>query len=280
MKRFLIIGGDSRQDYLQQYLENDGFPVMRYRGQEQAQPSLADAMEQANVILSPLPLTKNGTELFSAAEGEALPILAFLSCLKKGHILFGGNIPDQVKSRCRTEDIPVYDFMKMEDVALKNTVATAEGAIAEAIVLSPGALHHSSCLITGYGRCGETLARKLTALDVRVTAADRSKARLALAYSQGLRCMHLGTPFPFCSFSLSSFDVIFNTIPSLVLDDSALRTAKKDAVLLDLASAPGGIDLTACKKRGLRAKSCPGLPGLYCPKAAAKILYQAVTEHL
>lgn len=39
MKRFLIIGGDSRQDYLQQYLENDGFPVMRYRGQEQAQPS-------------------------------------------------------------------------------------------------------------------------------------------------------------------------------------------------------------------------------------------------
>ena len=76
MKRFLIIGGDSRQDYLQQYLENDGFPVMRYRGQEQAQPSLADAMEQANVILSPLPFTKNGTERFSAAEGEALPILS------------------------------------------------------------------------------------------------------------------------------------------------------------------------------------------------------------
>ncbi len=323
MHTFLIIGGDSRQDYLKQYLEQDGFAVLRWTsettpaffedtsgssggsdssgssgafdssggsgafdssgnsGSSDPQDSLIHAMEQADVILCPVPFTNHGPD----------PAV-LLSGLKAGHILFGGAIPETVISHCARLGIPVHDFMKMEEVALKNTVATAEGAVAEAIALSPGVLHGSRCLVTGFGRCGETLAAKLKGLDARVTAADRSSVRLALAYSQGYRTLLIDQPFSGSSTCLSDFDFIFNTIPSLVLEPSALRLLKADALLIDIASAPGGFawqseNILEHKNPGncgsncrILVKRCPGLPGRYCPKAAAEILYQALLSHL
>ena len=41
---------------------------------------------------------------------------------------------------------------------------------------------------------------------------------------------------------IHEFDIIFNTIPSLILDDEILTKVKKDALIIDLASKPGGID--------------------------------------
>lgn len=323
MHTFLIIGGDSRQDYLEQYLKRDGFPVLRWPGGEES-PATADgsaaiakAMEQADVILGPVPFTKNGTHLFdcpaesrSQEESAAsVSITDLLSGLTNRHTLFGGNIPKQIISHCAQLGISVYDFMKMEEITLKNTVATAEGAIGEAITLSPGTLHGSRCLVIGFGRCGETLAEKLKGLDAQVTAADCSAPRLALAYALGFSPVQMKQPFSGSSAFLSAFDFIFNTVPAPVLDRSALRLLNTDAVLIDIASGPGGIDLsssiasdsdsisdgssssddssssgcstnTAPKAHRLCIKRCPGLPGRYCPKAAAEILYQAILEHL
>lgn len=304
MHTFLIIGGDSRQDYLEQYLKSDGFPVLRWPGSEKS-PAAADdsaaisrAFQQADIILGPVPFTQNGTHRFSCSaeshvQEESAPSLSLpdlLSELTNRHILFGGNIPKQIIDHCAQSGISVYDFMKMEEVALKNTAATAEGAICEAITLSPGVLHQSRCLVIGFGRCGETLAAKLKGLDAYVTAADCSAPRLALAYALGFRPVLMKQPFSGSSAFLSEFDFIFNTVPAPVLDGSALRLLKEDAVLIDIASAPGGIDFTdrnsdirtenAPEEHTLQIRRCPGLPGRYCPKAAAEILYQAVLEHL
>lgn len=285
MHTVLIIGGDSRQDYLEQYLRRGGFPVLRWPGPDGIRPSASrpesidSAMELADIIVCPVPFTKNGSDIFDSSKEKAdnedcpLAITAFLSSLKSSHTLFGGAIPKQVVSHCSQLKIPVYDFMKMEEVALKNTVATAEGAIAEAITLSPGVLHGSRCLIIGFGRCGETLAGKLKGLDAQVTAADRSAQRLALAYAKGCFPVLMEQPFSEHSTFLSDFDFIFNTVPEPVLGPSVRRLLKEDAALIDIASAPGGIHLD-------NAKQCPGLPGRYCPKAAAEILYQAILEHL
>lgn len=106
-------------------------------------------MEDSHIILCPVPFTKDGKTIFSENSLPGLEIQTFTACLKNTHILFGGNIPSAVRERCDLLSIPSHDFMKMEDVAWKNAVATAEGAVAEAISLSPVNLYRSRCLVTG-----------------------------------------------------------------------------------------------------------------------------------
>ena len=39
---------------------------------------------------------------------------------------------------------------------------------------------------------------------------------------------------------IHEFDIIFNTIPAVVLDEYILANVRKDALIIDLASKPGG----------------------------------------
>ena len=50
----------------------------------------------------------------------------------------------------------------------------------------------------------------------------------------------------------------------------------EDAVVLDIASAPGGCDSAYCKEKHVPYKLALGLPGLYCPKTSAMILLEAM----
>ena len=71
-------------------------------------------------------------------------------------------------------------------------------------------------------------------------------------------------------------DTVINTIPAPVLTEPLLALVRKDALLLELASAPGGIDAAAAHERGLRYIRAPGLPAKYAPERAAVILRDAV----
>ena len=75
-------------------------------------------------------------------------------------------------------------------------------------------------------------------------------------------------------------DFIFNTIPSLVLDTALANQVQENAAVIDIASAPGGVDFQALERRNIRARLCPGLPGRYSPLSSALILYEAVMEHI
>ncbi|MBR6718867.1 MAG: hypothetical protein IKI77_11075 [Oscillospiraceae bacterium] len=41
---------------------------------------------------------------------------------------------------------------------------------------------------------------------------------------------------------LGTFPLIINTVPAMLLDSQMLRLVRKDALILDLASKPGGDD--------------------------------------
>ena len=61
-----------------------------------------------------------------------------------------------------------------------------------------------------------------------------------------------------------------------VLDEKRLSWADPGVFLLDLASAPGGIDQEAAKARGLRLTRAPGLPGRTAPVTAAAAIRESV----
>lgn len=59
-----------------------------------------------------------------------------------------------------------------------------------------------------------------------------------------------------------------------------VKQLQENAAVIDIASAPGGVDFQALECRNIRARLCPGLPGRYSPLSSALILYEAVMEHI
>lgn len=76
------------------------------------------------------------------------------------------------------------------------------------------------------------------------------------------------------------FDIIFNTVPALVIGPQVLSRQEGDTMLIELASSPGGIDRTFAQQRGLRIIDAQSLPGRVAPKTAAEYMKEAIYNML
>jgi len=275
LKNFLVLGGDLRQLYLAEKLKKNGesTEVYFYASKDF---SLEKALVNSDIIVCPIPFTKDKINIFSTQGLEDLNIEKFLSCISPKHTIWGGNIPQNIKNELQKMDIAYFDFMDMEEVSIKNAVATAEGTIAEGIRLSTKNLHNSKCLVLGYGRCGKVLAQKLKALDAHVTVAARNEQAMAYSFSFGLETVNIKD----IESIINKFDFIFNTVPELIIKKSLIELMKKDVVIIDISSAPGGVDFKYCKELGINANLCLGLPGKFSPETSADILFDAIINGL
>ena len=66
----------------------------------------------------------------------------------------------------------------------------------------------------------------------------------------------------------------------MVFNKELLPKLKKDCLIIDLASAPGGVDFNEAKKLGLKVIWALSLPGKCSPKSAALIIGNAVENYL
>lgn len=165
---------------------------------------------------------------------------------------------------------PSARYARREEYQIAIARLTAEGAIA--LLRPETGLSGAHILLLGYGRIARLLARELQKAGALVTAAARSGEQRAWAEAEGIEAL----PLDALSGALDRFDVIIGTIPAPVLTEPLLSLVRKDALLLELASAPGGIDAAAAHERGLRYIRAPGLPAKYAPERAAVILRDAV----
>lgn len=165
---------------------------------------------------------------------------------------------------------PSARYARREEYQIAIARLTAEGAIA--LLRPETGLSGAHILLLGYGRIARLLARELQKAGALVTAAARSGEQRAWAEAEGIEAL----PLDALSGVLDRFDVIIGTIPAPVLTEPLLALVRKDALLLELASAPGGIDAAAAHERGLRYIRAPGLPAKYAPERAAVILRDAV----
>ena len=155
---YAVIGGDMRQVYLTEQLSqesrvthyglanvpdihrcNDFLPIEA--------SSLDEAVGSSRCIVCPIPFSKNGIHLNQNILKENIPITTLLDNLKPGQLFFGGCIPDDFKRTATEKNIFIYDLMEDFALATYNTLATAEGAICEAIIRSPLNLHQSQCAV-------------------------------------------------------------------------------------------------------------------------------------
>ena len=281
IKEFAIIGGDLRTIKLAKILAKEGNMVYTY-GLEKAEElkeikniifceKLIEAVKMVQVVIGPIPFSSDGININMPFSEGKLSVREFMHNLN-AKILIAGTIAPNVYELANDEYIEIVDIMKREELAVLNTIATAEGAIEIAIANTNKILHGSNVLVLGFGRIGKVLARKLAGLATKVTCAARKEEDLAWIKAYG----HMATNINLIGKNLNEFDVIINTIPQMILTSEKLEYVKKDCLLIDLASNPGGIDKKAAKEKGLQLVWALSLPGKVAPTTTAEFIKDTI----
>ncbi|MBQ8015513.1 MAG: hypothetical protein IJ264_04935, partial [Clostridia bacterium] len=160
-KNILIIGGDTRQLHMADYLENKGYCVAVYGLPATDRKNVADlkqAIKNTQIIILPLPLSKDGKYLFSVAPIKET-IDEIIPKLNENHMVFAGMINKSIEKKLSSRAGKVIDYFGLEEVTVKNTVPTAQGIIKTIIDNVDYTINSSNCAVFGYGRVAKVTAK-------------------------------------------------------------------------------------------------------------------------
>ncbi len=276
---FSILGGDKRQIYLAEQLQKDGQKVIIYANNAipltsiSLADSLHDAINSANVILLPFPCSKDEKTLNTPFFEKKIELQNLLNICAPNQYILGGKIPASFIQFAAKKGVVVEDYAQEESLQILNAIPTAEEAIKIAIENTDTTLFSSNILITGFGRIGKILARYLKALGAKVTVSARKESDIAWIEAEGFSSIYTQN----IQTVLPKIDIVFNTIPHIILDKEKLQSCKKQALLIDLASG-GGIDFVVADQLQLKNIHALSLPGKTAPKTSAYILFKTITK--
>nr|WP_236784427.1 dipicolinic acid synthetase subunit A [Alteribacter salitolerans] len=272
-----IIGGDARQlEIIRKLSQMDA--KLSLVGFDQLDDGFAGANKQFISTLDPagvdaiiLPVSGMNAkgEVETIFSGEPIMIDAkWLSGTKKTTTIYSGISTESIKALLNICKRPFVEVFNRDDVAIYNSVPTAEGTVMMVIQHTDTTIHSSEMVVLGFGRVGMTVARTFRQLGAKVKVAAQETELLARAFEQGLEPIALSD----LRAHVESADVIINTIPAEVLKADVISKMPAHALIVDLASKPGGTDFRYAEKRGIKALLAPGLPGIVAPKTAGRIL--------
>lgn len=225
-----------------------------------------------------LPLAvSNGEGLLNAPLAlSEHPLAPILDRLSPRQFLCGGLVGGEAEELARKRGLTIHDYFAREELAVANAVPTAEGAVQLAMEHMPITIHGAKVLVVGFGRVGRLTAQRFQALGARVSVAARRYDQLAWAQAMGYGGEHLGQLKDW----LCGYDLIVNTVPAQVLGQGELEAVKPDCLILDLASKPGGVDLSAAGELGLTVIWALSLPGKVAPSTAGAAIKSTIYNML
>lgn len=279
--KFLVLGGDLRSVKLAQMLAADDNKVISFAQERfdeildnnmiEKSTSLKAAIDKAQIIVAPVPFSGNGETINTPFSDEKIMIEDLLKG-NKNKILVAGSINEEIKEKLSEKYLDVIDVMKREELAILNTIATAEGTIEVAIRSTDKILQGSRVLILGFGRVAKIVASKFSKLSAVVTCAARKISDLAWIKAYGYDSLDINNML----YDLNDFDIIINTVPQTIINERELKHMNSEVVLIDLASAPGGIDSKAAVNMGLKFVWALALPGKVAPSSSAKFIKETI----
>lgn len=271
---FGIIGGDRRQAELARLFIEDGNSVYTYGlicGETSDAVSL-DQAASADVVILPLPLCKEDGILNCE---EPVRTLDLFQRLRPQQRIFAGQVRPMQQQEAAAFGLTLEDYFLREELMVSNAAATAEAAIQVAMERLERTLLGMECLVVGFGRIGKLLCHRLHGIGARITAVARKPEDLAWIRAYGWSALESGN----LNGNLGTFGAVFNTVPSLILDESMLLQLPKECLCVELASQPG-IHLAAAENLGLPCVWAKSLPGRLVPRTAAMVIRDVVCNIL
>ncbi len=282
-RTFFIVGGDLRFAALADVLaENNrvfavGFDRTAIMSDKvQTSDSVFSLHERADCIVLPLPASADGITVSTPFSGRNISLESLTHIIKENGILFGGMISPKVREMFESRNIAVFDYAQREEFAVMNAVATAEGAVQAAMEELASTLSGRKILILGAGRIAKVLIDVLSGFHTDITVAARKCSDLAWAEVYGCRSVHIND----MDDVLDGFEVIFNTVPAVILDENRLKRIDRNCLVIDLASKPGGVDLETAGMLGVRALWLLSLPGRVAPVTSGKVIADTIRNIL
>lgn len=277
IKNIAVIGGDLRIVKLVAMLEKEGYEIKTYALEKATEiqstntNSIQECVEGVDIVLGPLPLSSNGQFVNTPFSSEKIQVEELINHIG-GKTFIAGSIKPEVYEIAEDKDITIFDIIKREELAVLNAISTAEGAIQIAINETPRNLHGNNVLVLGFGRIGKVLSKMLDGIGARVACEARKTTDLAWIKAYGYEPINLIE----LKENLNRFDIIINTIPYVILDREMLQEIKKDTLIIDLASNPGGVDKQAVKELGIKFNWALSLPGTVSPITSAEFMKETL----
>lgn len=243
MSKILILGGDDRMVFAYDFLKEKNIECDYFNISEIKKLDLSNY----NFISLPIPTKENGIPL-----------------ILKNQILITGNFTPDYKN--------YIDICKRKDFMLLNAVPTAEAAISIAIKNVDRTLWNSKILIIGNGCIGKILSNRLRNFCKNITITARKSDDFS--YIEALNFDYFETKN--IKNIIKNYDIIFNTVPYPVVLKDEILMCKRNCVLIELSSAPFGIDKNEAINKNIKYIYAPALPGKYFPKTAGEILGKCI----
>ncbi|MBQ7410301.1 MAG: dipicolinate synthase subunit DpsA [Clostridia bacterium] len=278
-KSITVVGGDLRIVKLIEMLDKDGYKVFTY-GLENSEellnlesvemcPTLEEAVSNSKIVVGPIPLSSDRKRLSTPFGRNNVELTDFVQALKDKYLI-AGNI--NIREELEGNGIQYTDLLKREEFSVLNTIATAEGTIQIAMEETQRTVHGSNVLVMGFGRIGKVLAKMLDGIGAKVYCEARKNEDISWIKAYGYNPVHLND----LNENLNKFDIIINTIPFQILDAERLDLIKKETIIVDLASNPGGVDRRAAREKGIKVIWALSLPAKVAPLTSAEFIKETL----
>lgn len=240
---------------------------------------MESAIRCSSAVILPLPASFDGEHLnCSSGNSSAGEVRLWDICEKmpRASLIIGGKIPSKIKRYAAELGIEIFDYYDSEELQIRNSVPTAEGAISACIENLDVTVHGMKTAVFGYGRIGRTLAQRLVMLGAEVYAVARSINDRSWAVCDGC------TPVTLDEFLMRPMvcDSYFNTIPFMVFDRETLSKIPKETVIFELATGCSGVDMEEAESLGIKVIPLMSLPGKTSPVTSGEIIYKLVYDRL
>lgn len=277
---FSVVGGDLRHAHLANSLADLGckvfglfFDLDAYISDSVIKTAdMEKAFAESDVIILPLPTTLDNTTLNSSMSSEIIKLEELFSSIPCGTCVLGGMITPELSALGAKYGVVITDYFEREEFKILNAIPTAEGAVALAMEELPCTIFERPCAVIGCGRTGRAISRLLHSMGADVFTFARKQSDLAWIRSCGCRAVHLSA-LPLLA---DRFDLIINTAPAQLLCEEILTKLKRDCLVIDISSKPGGVDFETAKQLGIRTIWALSLPGKAAPLTAGEIIKDTV----
>ncbi|GGB30712.1 dipicolinic acid synthetase subunit A [Virgibacillus dakarensis] len=287
MDQFIaVLGGDGR--YLElirqlQQMPNTTIFLVGFDKLEQGFTGLKQVdfhdlePEKLDAVVLPITGTNQNGEIETVFSDQQIKLTKdWFQKLRPSTLIFTGITNDYLTSLTNELNLQLTALFDRDDVAIYNSIPTAEGTIMMAIEHTDYTIHSSRVIVVGFGRVGNTVANKFSALGAKVSVCARSIKDLARITEMGLTAI----PLDDLPKHTEACDLLINTIPAFVIKKDSIQQLPSHALIFDLASKPGGTDFEYAEKRGIKAILSRSLPGIVAPKTSGKILADVIKQFL
>ena len=288
--RIAVLGGDMRQYAVAKDLSERGAEIYAYGlscGSVDASgvtvcETLEEAVTDAAAVILPLPVTADGISLNCPAikSNERITLDRIIDNIASPCCICGGRIPESVRVKAQTKGIAVYDYFEEERLQIKNAYITAEAALSIAMNSLDMCVKDARLVVTGTGRIARLLSELLVRIGADVTVAARNADSLAYFELIGCKTVQIKDGAEWNRRFMRGYDIIFNTVPAWLFDRGFLERADKRTMIIELASAPGGVDICAARELSSNVLWASSLPGKYAPHSAGVLIAECIWDIL